>query len=461
MRPATPEAYKLLHDGSIALSEMEHNGMRVDEEYLSRAMAKNQRRIDHAERKLKGGKVFALWRKTFGDKTKLSSGPQLATIIYDKLGFECKDVTESGKPKVDEEAFEDIDHPFVKSYVAWKKELKSRDFLRGIKREVVDGYLRPIQNLNIARTYRSSSDRPNAHNWPIRNPEMSKLIRSCFIPRHPKNVLVETDFSGIEVKVSACYHKDPVMIEYINDKTKDMHRDMAMQCFKLKRQQVSKLARYCGKNMFVFPQFYGDYYLNNAVAMWNAIGRMKLTVEGADTPLYDHLRSKGIRDRGACKPGTDPVKGTFEYHMREVQRDFWGRRFGVYSKWKEEWWQKYQKRGYMRTLTGFLLQGIHSRNEIINYPIQGSAFHCLLWSLVELTNELRKRKMRSKVICQIHDSILGDVPRNELDDYVALAKEIMTQRLVKHWDWICVPLEIEAEVSPLGMSWFDKKGIEI
>src|SRR5690606_20675796 len=102
----------------------------------------------------------------------------------------------------------------------------------------------------------NSSDSPNFQNLPIRNPKMAKIIRSAFIPRSDRHVLVEIDYSGIEVRVAACYHKDPVMIEYINDPTKDMHRDMAAQCYLAPPEQVSKQMRYCGKNMYVFPQFY-------------------------------------------------------------------------------------------------------------------------------------------------------------------------------------------------------------
>ena len=100
------------------------------------------------------------------------------------------------------------------------------------------------------------------------------------------------------------------------------------------------------------------------------------------------------------------------------------------------------------------------KKQCVNYPIQGSAFHCLLWSLIQLQKEIKKRKMKTLIIGQIHDSILADVPTKELRTYCELAKEIMTERLLKHWKWIIVPMEVDCEVAPAGKSWFEKKGIE-
>jgi DNA polymerase I len=117
------------------------------------------------------------------------------------------------------------------------------------------------------------------------------------------------------------------------------------------------------------------------------------------------------------------------------------------------------KRGGFKTLTGFWIEGVMGRNDVINYPVQGSAFHCLLWSLIRLQRELRWGKMRALIVGQIHDSIVADVPADELDDFLPLAKRIMTEEIRKHWKWIIVPLDIEAEVSE--SNWFEKKAVEI
>ena len=98
------------------------------------------------------------------------------------------------------------------------------------------------------------------------------------------------------------------------------------------------------------------------------------------------------------------------------------------------------------------------RNEVINYPIQGSAFHCLLWSLTQLVlKHLKKHKMKSIIIGQIHDSIIADVPEEETDDYIALANRVMVDSVRRKWDWIITPLETEAAISSVNGNWADTK----
>ena len=115
----------------------------------------------------------------------------------------------------------------------------------------------------------------------------------------------------------------------------------------------------------------------------------------------------------------------------------------------------------MHTLTGFTIAGELTKNEVINYPVQGSAFHCLLWALTRLQTWLEsQRKMQSKIVLQIHDSIIADVPLEELDDYIEMAVRLMTTDLKKEWKWLIVPLEVEPEVTPVNGNWFQKTKYE-
>jgi DNA polymerase I - 3'-5' exonuclease and polymerase domains len=302
-----------------------------------------------------------------------------------------KSFTAKGKPSVDEKTLGSIDIPFVKEYLKYKKLQKVLGtYLKGIHREVVDGYLHPFFNLHTTVTFRSSSDSPNFQNIPIRDKGVGEMIRTAIIPRNGR-CLVELDYGGIEVKIAACYHKDPTMMEYLNDKTKDMHRDMAMECFKLKIDEVNKDIRYCGKNLFVFPQFYGDWWLSCSRNLWEAVGKFKLKTTSG-TPLLEHLKKVGITRLGKQDPSKSTVPGTFEHHIKNVENNFWGKRFPVYAQWKKNWFNKYLERGWLKTKTGFICQGVVERNGIINYPIQGSAFHCLLWALINITKGNRKKR---------------------------------------------------------------------
>jgi hypothetical protein len=96
---------------------------------------------------------------------------------------------------------------------------------------------------------------------------------------------------------------------------------------------------------------------------------------------------------------------------------------------------------------------------IFNSAIQGTAFHCLLWSMIELDNALRGKRMKTRIISQIHDEIVFDLFPPEKEKVLELAKKIMTESIREVHNWIIVPLEIEAEITPVGGAWYYKKEI--
>lgn len=447
---------------SQTLSQVEANGIRVDMGYLNDAIARTMKSIKDMERELKESKLYFRWKSIYGQKAKLGSRPQLSHMIFGSkaqggLGLPSPtEVTDRGNVKADKDAFEHVDHPFVKTYFEIEKLRKVyTTYLMGILREVdSNGYLHPVFNNHLVATYRLSCSDPNFQNMPIRDPVMGEIIRRCFIPREGHH-FGELDYVALEVRIAACYHKDPAMLRYIQDKTTDMHRDMAMQIYKLTLDEVNKMSRFAAKSYFVFAQFYGDYYVHCAKGLWKAIDRLNLKV--GDTPMKEHLKKKGIKVLGTCSPDVEARPGTFEYHIKKVEEDFWGKRFAVYSEWKKSWVERYRRRGHFDTFTGFRISGYHKRNDIINYGTQCDASQCTLWATVELNRWLRKNKMRTKIIAIIHDSIVADIHKDEAQDYLNEARKVMTVNLPRQWDWINVPLEIEAELSPVNRSWFDKE----
>ncbi|MCK9570193.1 DNA polymerase [Candidatus Pacearchaeota archaeon] len=456
---ATPskEALKLFQDGCLALAVLESNGICMDVERINRTIDEVGVQIEDLTGELKTDEVWKTWKRRWGDKSNLSSRSQLASILFKEMGYESKHATKTGRDKVDVDALEGIDLPFVQKWIRVEKHKKLRStYLVGIRREVCDGLLHPSFNLHLTRTYRGSCDSPNFQNIPIRDPEIGGMIRRCFIPR-PGRVLVEVDYSALEFRIASCFWSDPAMIRYASDSTLDIHRDMAAECYKMPVEQVTKKPRFYAKNGFVFPELYGSYYCNVARELWNAIESAELTTaDGVD--LFKHLRRAGISELGACDSHDKPVKGTFEHHICQVEKRF-NEKFPTWSRKKDEWLKLYQKRGWFRTMTGFVCAGVFSRNELYNYPVQGPAFHCLLWSLIQLVKQIKKRKMQTLVVGQIHDSILADVPEEELDDYLQMVKQIMTVDVRDHWAWIVAPLGVEAEVT--RTNWFEKKAVEI
>lgn len=458
LKPITKEAYRLFHDGSLAFAQMEANGLRIDVDYLTKTITRMEKKIVSLEEVMKQDQVYKSWKKEYGSKTNMGSDEQLAHIVYDVLGFECKQFTEKSKKRsVDKNALARIDHPFVQNRLKLEKDKHAvTTYLKGILKETVDGYLHPSFNLHTVRTFRSSSSDPNAQNMPIRDPEYGEMIRRCFIARNG-HVFGEGDLKGIEVSISCCYHKDPNLIKYVKDPTTDMHRDTAMELFMLDKEQVNKrTTRDSAKNQFVFPEFYGSMYFQCAPAIWEAMETRNFCVGESGISIREHLKSKGIKKLGDCDPKGTPKKGTFVYHVKEVQDSFWKRRFRVYSNWKEQRWQEYRRDGGFNYLTGFRSEGIFSRNDVSNHPVQGAAFHVDLLAIILLQRWLNKHKMKSLIVGEIHDSLLLDLHEKEMDDVLVKLLHIIEVEIPKKWQWVNVPLRAEIEVSPRGGSWWSK-----
>lgn len=450
------DAYQLFHQGSLVMARMEHNGIRVHVGRLNKAIKDTDNKIHDLEGRLKESDFFKDWKREFRHKANIRSGQQLAHMLYKVKGYKCVSFTDKKNPKVDESSLEGIDDPFIKDYVYLSKITKLKStFLMGIKRELIGEYVHPVFNLHLVKTYRSSCDTPNVQNQHKRNEDFAKLIRRFFIARNNCRV-VEVDFKAVEVAIAYVYHKDPTMLRYLTTKGTDMHRDMAMECYQLKEEQVTSPIRYCAKNMYVFPQFYGSYYVDCARHLWEAIERMKLTTKDG-IPLKKHLKSKGITKLGKCDPESKPIQGTFEYHIKEVEKRFWGERFPVYAKWKDKWHAAYQKNGSFKHKTGFRQRDLYKKNDVVNHPIQGAAFHCNLWSLVHLQNQIDQDGMDSLLTAQIHDSQISDVPDSEIQVFLNTSVDIATKQLLRNWKWIDVPLNVEVEVSDINGNWWDKE----
>lgn len=443
----TKEAQKLFLDGIKTLADIEERGIPIDVEYCQRKIESCSIRQIKIRKELERTRELQVWRREYGKKFNINSGPQLSKVLYKKLGYKVEKTTKKGNPSIDKEVLASYNTPFTKMIASLKQYQKVEDVLIGVFRETVDGFLHPNFLLNTVQTFRGSCRNPNYQNNPIRDPMMGKAIRRAFRNVYSDFRIGEIDYAGIEVKIAACYHQDPVMITYIKDKTKDMHRDMAMECFVLKRKQVTKSLRYYAKNRYVFPEFYGSYYELVAPDLWKAVEDPTTTLEDG-TPLRDHLSDQGL---GNYK--------RFEKHIEDVEYRFWNERFRVYNKWKKEWWYQYLKKGYVDMFTGFRCWGPLKRNECINYPVQGAAFHCLLWSLIQMNRHLRQ--WNTQIIGQIHDSMINLFDPTEQTKALSLFHKTMCEDIREQWPWIIVPLDIEAEIADSGKSWFDKQEVKI
>jgi len=93
------------------------------------------------------------------------------------------------------------------------------------------------------------------------------------------------------------------------------------------------------------------------------------------------------------------------------------------------------------------------KNEIMNYPIQGSAFHCLLFTFIELDKIMRRENWKTRLVGQIHDSILLDADPEEMPHIKEVLQTIVKETLPNAWKWIIVPLEIDVEEYGVDRPW--------
>jgi len=459
-----------LLEGQVALADVEAAGVRIDMAYIDKAMADIEARNADTVKRLHSHKRWREWKREFGDRANLSSRDQLSEMVFQRWGYAPVGVTAGGQRySATKESLAHVHEDFVKDILRMDTLTKARNtWLRGIRREALerDGcwYVHPTFNLNVARTFRSSCSSPNLQNVPVRDAEVMKVIRRAFIPRKGHH-FCEPDYSQIEVRVSACYNHDPKLIRYLTDKSSDMHRDSAIDIFNLGKKVRPEYwkekggggadVRHTAKNMYVFPQFYGSVYFQCAPAIWDAMKRRNLKAPDG-TPMRKHLRlTLGITELGDCDPKATPGPHTFVAHMRRVEDAFWTR-LKVYKRWKYDWYDKYQRDGGMSSLFGFAWNGVLSRNEVLNFAIQGDSFNLMLWSLCRLVKRLRKYRMKSLVVGQIHDSMQQDNHRKEVGDVLDMTRTIMIDETAKQFPWLAVPLEVESDVAPLGHSWAKK-----
>ena len=446
------EAYKLLHDGVLALSRVEQQGLRIDVRYIERQERKIDRKIKRLEQSFFETDFYKEWEQS-KRKVNIYSPAQLSTFLYKVKKYKSVKKTASGGGSTDEEALKLLNIPALGILLEIKKLKKVKDtYLLSIKREQTDGQIHPFYNLHNVRSFRSSSNSPNFQNMPVRDKESMLYVRRAIFPRKGHQ-LMEVDYGQLEVRIAASYCGDSKLAEDILHG--DMHRDMAVELFKLQKYvpEQHNVLRQAAKNGFIFPQFYGDYYKNcadNMACTWGKLPKTRwksgMGIEIGGTHLSDMLIEQGIRSYTV-----------FENHVQTVESDFWQRRYKAYNSWRNKQWETYKKTGHITSLTGFVFQGIMSRNDVYNYPIQGAAFHCLLWSLIELMKAQTRERWKTKIVGQIHDSILFDVHPDELDYVLPVIQCIMCNDVRQHWKWITVPLEIEADLCPVNASWAEKK----
>jgi DNA polymerase-1 len=430
------------------MAEIQEKGICADEDYFYDQHKLLEVKIEDIEKNLFASKEAKKFKDHTGKDIDLASGNDLKVLFYEIMNSK-KTFTKKGNLTVDKISLEKIDSPFIKQLLYKRKLEKAQGtYFAQFIREIYNGKINPFFDLTIPVSYRSSSQAPNFQNIPTRDDEVKKLIRSG-VKASPGRQLLFFDGSGMEVRTSVCYHKDPNMIKYVTDPTTDMHRDTAADIWMLPHDEVTKDIRFYAKNQWVFAQFYGSYYVDCGNTLWETcIDNLNLKTK-IGMPLKEHLIAKGIK-----------TNAEFLEHCQNVENIFWKERFKVYDQWKKDINAEYAKNGVIYSLMGFPYQGIMNRKQVSNFPIQGTAFHLLLWTLLELDKVIKKNKWKSWINGQIHDEGILDAIPEEIPYIVEATNYIVGTKMRKTFDWINVPFEMEFAITPINGSWYDKKELK-
>ena len=441
----------LFIDGILALADVQINGFNVDIEYYKKAHRELEDRIIKREKDLLGFPECKEFLSATGRLPNLGSSDDLRMMFYKIMNLKQAKKTEKGSQSVDAEALATLDTPLAKEITALSQ-IKKIDgtYMKQFMREIDDdGRIHPNFNLHFVKTYRSSSDSPNLQNVPVRNEEAKRYTRSGIIPS-PGNKIVDFDYAAIEVKMGCVYTLDPVLIAYCCDDSTDMHRDTAADIFVLPADKVTKKLRFFTKNGFVFPEWYGSYYKNCAKNIWRECRDLPT---GDEVPLIEHLINLGV-----CSRRGNPEED-FINHVKHVEQDYW-KKFNVFKNWQENWYKTYEKTGFVELKTGFRCQGYLSRNAIVNYAFQGTAFHCLLWALTQIAGIIKDEGLKSKVIGQIHDCCILDLVPEEESYLVPICNQVATIEVREQFPWINIPLSVEWEQTKIDEPWYLKEEVK-
>lgn len=448
------KAADLFHRGSLALADSEMAGFRIDHDYIIRTITKVNKRVDKVKKRMLASRYGQFYKRATSKDLNPGSDAQLQKLLFTQTKLKPIAFTKSEKPQpsVDKKALKELQkkHADNKELVRFLEDIMlyrkltdiNSTYFNGYLREIVNSTIHPHINLHIPRSYRSSGSDPNIQNVPKRDEESMKMVRRAFLP-HPGQRILGVDYAALEVTIAACYSRDKVLCRYIIEDG-DMHRDEALDLYLLNGDQLTKKLRYFAKNCWVFPQFYGSWWKACAFNLWYEALEETLA-DG--TPFLEHMRSQGFKNLDA-----------YEEYVEAHEVKYW-KKYSGYAAWKEDWLEQYDRTGYVPMFHGFRRTGALVRNKVLNTSIQGTAFHLVLESYIEINELLKERDAQSKLIGEIHDEILSSVQPGEEFEVANIHRTIMTEVVPQQNPWVIVPMRVEMEMTGIDKPWSTTKNL--
>lgn len=396
-------------DLAEVLASMEKEGFLIDEEGLT-----EYGKIISAECDMLENKIYQEAGQTFN----LNSPKQLGKVLFEDMGIPPKKKTKSGY-STSAEVLESLApmYPIVQDILEYRtvSKLKST-YCDGLLKVIADdGRIHSTLNQTDTRTGRLSSSEPNLQNIPVRKPIGSEL-RKFFIAK-PGYLLVDADYSQIELRVLASVANDENMIDAFN-KGEDIHRITASQVFNVPLEEVTPQMRSSAKAVN-----FGIVYGIGAYSLAKDIGVSRKEAASYINGYLHHF--SGV-----------------DQYMKDVVEQA-----------KQDGYVKtlYERRRYLPELTASN-RNLRAFGERVarNMPIQGTAADIIKIAMVKVYNRLAAENLDAKLIMQIHDELIVEAEESIAPKVCDIVKEEM-----EHAIKLAVQMKVDAHI---GKSWYEAKG---
>lgn len=404
--------HKLLHEIELplakVLAQMEELGFAVDKAGIAEYGKIMQNKIDRLQ---------DLVYEEVGYRFNLNSPKQLGEALFIKLGLPAGKKTKTGY-STNAEVLEKLryEHPVVELILEYRTLAKIKStYCDGLLKVVEeDGRIHSSFNQTETRTGRISSTEPNLQNIPVRT-DVGRELRKFFVAKEGC-VLVDADYSQIELRVLAHVANDSGMIEAFKEND-DIHRNTAAQVFHMPREMVTPLMRSRAKAVN-----FGIIYGIGAFSLAKNIGVTRKEAEEYIKTYLGHF--SGVRNYM-----TNVVEHAKETGYVETL-------FG--------------RRRYLPELSSsnFNLRSFGER-VAMNMPIQGTAADIIKIAMIRVVHRLEKEGLRARLILQVHDELIVEAPEEEAPLVQQLLTEEMEQAI-----HLSVPMVAEATI---GKTWYDAK----
>ncbi len=401
-------AYDIEFPLVTVLEEMEREGVRVDKKALNSLSKDLAILLDNYTKKI---------YDISGQEFNINSPQQLQKILYDELGLTKGKKTKTGY-STDARSLEYLrgEHEIVELILDYRQVSKLKSTYADSLPELINkqtGRIHTSFNQTAASTGRLSSNDPNLQNIPIRT-DLGKEIRKAFVARDKNHVLLSADYSQIELRIMAGICGDKGLLKAFKD-GEDIHRSTAALVFMVKPEDVTPDMRRKAKEVN-FGILYG-------------IGPF------------------GLKTR----------LGVSQSHAKEIIETYFNT-FKQVKSFMDESVLIAREKGYAETLCGRrrYLRNINSNNRVvrqfeervaINMRIQGTAADMIKLAMINIQNELVKRKSKTKMVLQVHDELLFDAHKDEVKALTPIIKEMMENALPMD-----VPIIVETGT---GNNWLD------